>query len=100
MRFYDRKQELAVLRRIREESRKTARFTVLTGRWWDRKGENEIDIVAEDELDKRALFVEVKRKVSRASLSDLDRKIEEFRHATGRFGRYTVDRTVKSLEDM
>ena len=32
MKFYDRKQELAVLRRIREESRKTARFTVLTGR--------------------------------------------------------------------
>ena len=72
----------------------------LFGGWWDRKGENEIDIVAEDELDKRALFVEVKRKVSRASLSDLDRKIEEFRHATGRFGRYTVDRTIKSLEDM
>ena len=56
--------------------------------------------MAEDELDKRALFVEVKRKASRASLSDLDRKIDEFRHATGRFGRYTVDRTVKSLEDM
>ena len=100
MKFYDRKQELAVLRRIREESQKTARFTVLTGCWWDRKGENEIDIVAEDELDKRALFVEVKRKASRASLSDLDRKIEEFRHATGRFGRYTVDRTILSLEDM
>lgn len=32
MKFYDRKQELVVLRRIREESRKTARFTVLTGR--------------------------------------------------------------------
>ena len=56
--------------------------------------------MSEDELDKRALFVEVKRKASRASLADLDRKIEEFCHATGRFGRYTVDRTVKSLEDM
>ena len=45
-------------------------------------------------------MIEVKRKASRASLSDLDRKVEEFYHATGRFGRYTEDRTVMSLEDM
>ena len=32
MKFYDRKDELALLRRIREESRRSARFTVLTGR--------------------------------------------------------------------
>ena len=30
----------------------------------------------------------------------LGKGIEEFQHATGRFGCYTVDRTVKSLEDM
>ena len=45
-------------------------------------------------------MIEVKRKASRASLSDLDRKVEEFRHATGRFGRYTVDRIILALEDM
>ena len=90
---------LALERYFRQKFAESGKWTRI-GRWWDRKGENEIDIVAEDELDKRALFVEVKRKVSRASLSDLDRKIEEFRHATGRFGRYTVDRTIKSLEDM
>ena len=30
------------------------------GGWWDRKGENEIDIVAENELDDEATFFEVK----------------------------------------
>lgn len=32
------------------------------GSWWDRKGENEIDIVAENELNDEATFIEVKRK--------------------------------------
>lgn len=32
------------------------------GYWHDRKGENEIDIVAEDELENKIVFIEVKRK--------------------------------------
>ena len=32
MRFYDREQEIAFLRETREQARKVARFTVLTGR--------------------------------------------------------------------
>lgn len=37
------------------------------GSWWDRKGENEIDLIAENELEKRAVFYEVKRDPSRYS---------------------------------
>ena len=29
--------------------------------WWDRKGENEIDIIAADELEQKVIFYEVKR---------------------------------------
>lgn len=32
MKFFDRKDELALLRRIREESRDSARMTILKGR--------------------------------------------------------------------
>ena len=32
------------------------------GYWHDRKGENEIDIVAENELENKIVFIEVKRK--------------------------------------
>lgn len=32
------------------------------GSWWNRKGENEIDMVAENELDGKAVFFEVKRR--------------------------------------
>lgn len=37
------------------------------GSWWNRKGENEIDLIAEDELEKKAVFAEVKRKQRRIS---------------------------------
>ncbi|MCW4119972.1 DUF234 domain-containing protein [Prevotella copri] len=29
--------------------------------WWDRKGENKIDIIAADELEQKVIFYEVKR---------------------------------------
>jgi AAA+ ATPase superfamily predicted ATPase len=44
------------------------------GSWWDRKGENEIDIVAENELNDEAVFIEVKRKEETSMLSSLMRK--------------------------
>ena len=90
---------VALERYFRQKMSESGKWTRI-GRWWDRKGENEIDIVAEDELEKKALFVEVKRQKERASAADLDGKVDVFRKATGRFGRYAVDRKVLSLEDM
>ncbi len=42
--------------------------------WWDRKGENEIDLVCDDEVSGRLDFFEVKRDASRIDLHDLERK--------------------------
>lgn len=44
------------------------------GGWWDRKGENEIDIVAENELDDTATFFEVKRKAENIDMEKLEAK--------------------------
>lgn len=33
-------------------------------------------------------------------MSDIDAKVEAFMKATGRFGRYTLDRKVLSLDDI
>lgn len=41
------------------------------GSYWDNKGENEIDIVAINDLDKRILIIEVKRKSKRYSHNKL-----------------------------
>jgi AAA+ ATPase superfamily predicted ATPase len=44
------------------------------GNYWNRKGEDEIDIVAVNEMDKQLCFYEVKRNKKRISLSTLEKK--------------------------
>ena len=46
--------------------------------WWDRKGENEIDLVCEDELADRLDFYEVKRDAARIDLAKLRDKSTAF----------------------
>ena len=46
--------------------------------WWDRKGENEIDLVCEDELNGKLDFYEVKRDRGRIDLSKLRAKAAAF----------------------
>lgn len=70
------------------------------GAWWDRKGENEIDIVAEDELARRAAFYEVKRDANRFDIRLLRRKAEAFLKATGAFRGYRLEFLPLSLSDL
>ena len=48
------------------------------GGWWDRRGENEIDLVCEDEESGRIDFYEIKRDPSRIDLASLAVKREAF----------------------
>ncbi len=48
------------------------------GGWWDRKGENEIDLVCEDSVNGRLDFYEVKRDKRRIDLAALKAKTEVF----------------------
>lgn len=69
------------------------------GGWWDRKGENEIDIVAENELDDTATFFEVKRKAVNIDL-ETEAKAAVFLRATGAFRNYTISCKGLSMDDM
>lgn len=82
-----------------ELMKETKRYTRIGG-WWDRKGENEIDIVAENELDKTVEFFEVKREGERISISALQEKVEAFKRATGKYGRYKVSCVGLSLANL
>ena len=53
------------------------------GSWWDRRGENEIDIIAESELDGKCVVCEVKRDKSRIDLGALKAKFAAFANAVG-----------------
>ena len=48
------------------------------GGWWDRKGENEIDLVCEDEVAGRIDFYEVKKNEGRYNASLLEKKVKAF----------------------
>ena len=70
------------------------------GRWWDRRGENEIDMIAEDELADSVTFYEIKRQKEEISLGVLRQKAEVFLQATHEFRGYDISYKGLSMEDM
>ena len=70
------------------------------GSWWDRKGENEIDIVAENELNDEAVFIEVKRKKENFDAVALNEKVSVFTRSTGKFKGYGISQKGLSMTDM
>ena len=70
------------------------------GYWHDRKGENEIDIIAEDELDNKIEFIEVKRQAKNFDESVLRAKSELFFKAIGSFKGYKIIYRGLSIDDM
>ena len=79
--------------KIAEEERVT-----LVGNYWDRKGMNEIDLIALNDIDKRALVAEVKRNADRYNPKLLQEKFESIR---SNFGKYNEVQLIGlSMQDM
>ena len=70
------------------------------GYWHDRKGENEIDIIAEDELDNKIEFIEVKRQAKYYDESVLKSKSELYFRAAPSYKGYDIIHRGLSIEDM
>jgi AAA+ ATPase superfamily predicted ATPase len=65
--------------------------------YWNSKGENEIDIVAVNEFEKRLVFCEVKCNPRRINPAELERKSKDIVSA---YPKFTVEYKRLSLEDM
>ncbi|HCC50847.1 MAG TPA: ATPase [Porphyromonadaceae bacterium] len=65
--------------------------------YWNSKGENEIDIVAVNEFEKRLVFCEVKRNPRRISLGELENKAKDI---VTKYPKFTAEYKGLSLEDM
>ena len=70
------------------------------GYWHDRKGKNEIDIIAEDEVDNKIEFIEIKRQAKNFDEEVLKAKSEAFMKAVGSFKGYEIIYRGLSIEDM
>jgi len=67
------------------------------GNWWNRKGENELDMVAINEFSKQAVIAEIKRNSKKLDLAELQRKVSEL---PSDFANYQIELRLLSLEDM
>lgn len=67
------------------------------GNWWNRRGESELDMVALNEFDKRAVIAEIKRNSKKLDLAELQRKVSDL---PSDFSQYEIELKLLSLEDM
>ena len=79
------------------QAMETGQYTMV-GNWWDRKGENEIDMIALNEFDHTGIVAEVKRNPRKISLTELQEKVNALPSKS--FGGYTLSLRGLSLEDM
>ena len=70
------------------------------GSWWNRKGENEIDLVCFDEAAGRLDFYEVKHNPERIKIGVLERKVEAFLASNPKLRDKTIRCLPLSLNDM
>ena len=86
-------------RYFREVMKESERYTHIDS-WWDRKGENEIDIIAADDCAKKVTFYEVKRQRDELDMKVLRDKVQHFMETTGMYGKYEVGVDGLCMEDM
>ncbi|GHT69040.1 ATPase [Bacteroidia bacterium] len=95
-RDYETYSGLILEKYFRTQLIETKQFSAI-GSYWNRKGENEIDIIAENEMEKRLVFYEVKRNENRINLSVLEQKASEM---VKKYPDYQVEYKKLSLEKM
>ena len=79
--------------------RETGRYTRIGG-YWDRKGENEIDLIAVNEIEKKAEIYEIKRNAKRYSESTMHEKLEYLLQNCKELSGMNISCTPLSLENM
>ena len=95
-RGYDQFSGLMLERYFRQLYAEKERVTEV-GHWWDKSGENEIDLIAIEKLDKRVTIGEVKRNEKKISMQTLE---EKFVNIRPHFRGYQIQFVALSLGDM
>ena len=93
---YDQFSGLMLERYFRQLYAEKERVTEV-GHWWDKSGENEIDLIAIEKLDKRVTIGEVKRNEKKISMQTLE---DKFANIRSHFRSYQIQFIALSLDDM
>lgn len=82
------------VRKFQEEGR------YIVGKWWDRKGFNEIDLVVVDPIGKEAWVYELKKDVSRYDEASFKEKVDTMVAQTPELRKMTIHIGLLTKEDM
>ena len=82
------------MKKFREEGR------YIIGKWWDRKGENEIDLIVVDPIGKETWIYELKKQEYRYKEDELREKVDKVLEQTPELRKMTIHLGSLSLEDM
>jgi AAA+ ATPase superfamily predicted ATPase len=93
---YEQYSGLILERYFRDKMSEDEQVTQI-GNAWDRKGGNEIDIVAIDSINKTAIIAEVKRNKNKIDLQKLNEKASKFEND---LSNYKIEFRGLSLEDV
>ena len=94
---YERFSGRTLERYFQDKLMETGEYSMI-GNWWNRKGENEIDIIAINEFTHQGLIAEVKRNEQKINLQTLSHKAANLPQT--QFGRYNFQLQGFSLKDM
>lgn len=83
-------------RYFHEKTMQTGCFSRI-GNWWNRKGEDEIDMIALNEFNKTGVMAEIKRNNQKLNLAELQRKSDAL---PCDFTKYSLDMLMLSMDDM
>lgn len=95
-RGYEQYSGLVLEQYFRQKWMEEERVT-LVGNYWDRKGVNEIDMIAINEIDKKAVVAEVKRQRKKLNFSELAGKVSTI---SKKLAKYEVRQIGLTMEDM
>ena len=82
------------MKKFQEEGR------YIIGKWWDRKGENEIDLIVVDLIGKEAWIYELKKQGYRYKENEFREKVDKVLEQTPELRKMTIHVGSLSLEDM
>lgn len=95
-RGYEQYSGLVLEQYFRQKWMEEERVT-LVGNYWDRKGENEIDMIALNDIDKTAVVAEVKRQRKKLSASELADKVASIRKELAKYDVRQIGLTMKEM---
>lgn len=98
-RDYDQFSGFALERYFERKLRETERYTRI-GKFWDRKGENEIDLIAVNEIDCVAEIYEIKKDPRRYSEAALKSKVEALLANCKELSNMEIKLGLLSLKDL